>query len=77
MPAVSREYIDGMAANGIKTVRVPVAWDTFSQGGVIPEANLARVHEVAQWIVDANMYCIIDIHWDGGWIRNEGTRASD
>lgn len=73
MPVVTPEYVQGMAANGIKTVRVPVAWDTFSENGVIPADKLARIREVVQWIVDADMYCIVNIHWDGGWIRNEGT----
>src|SRR5512140_1302166 len=34
-PLVTQAYIDGMAKNGIKTVRVPVAWDTYANGGVI------------------------------------------
>jgi endoglucanase len=73
MPLVTSEYVNGMAANGIKTVRVPVAWETFSENGVIPADKMARVREVVQWIVDADMYAIVNIHWDGGWIRNEGT----
>ena len=73
MPLITREYINGMAANGIRTVRVPVAWDTYSEDGVIPADKMARVREVVQWIVDAGMYGIVNIHWDGGWIRNEGT----
>ena len=73
MPLVTQAYIDGMAANGIKTVRVPVAWNTFAVNGVIQADKMARIREVVQWIVDANMYCIVNIHWDGGWIRNEGT----
>jgi endoglucanase len=70
-PLVSQAYIKGMASRGIKTVRVPVAWDTYAKNGVIDATKLARVKEVVGWILDANMYAIVNIHWDGGWIFNE------
>ncbi len=73
MPLVTEAYIHGMAEHGIRTVRVPVAWNTFSDNGVIPSDKMARVREVVQWIVEANMYALVNIHWDGGWIRNQGT----
>jgi endoglucanase len=49
-------------------VRVPVAWDTYASGGRIPPDKMARVSEVVDWITDAGMFCIVNIHWDGGWI---------
>ena len=70
-PNITREFIDGMASRGIKTVRVPVAWDTYATNGTINAAHLSRVKEVVGWILDANLYAIVNIHWDGGWIFNE------
>ncbi len=70
-PVISQAYIDGMAHNGIKTVRVPVAWDTYANQGVIDPSKLNRVKEVVSWIEAAGMYSIVNIHWDGGWIFNE------
>lgn len=70
-PMISKAYIDGMARNGIKSVRVPVAWDTYAANGVIDASKLARVKEVVSWIEAAGMYAIVNIHWDGGWIFNE------
>ncbi len=75
-PLISQTYINGMASHGIKTVRVPVAWDTYAVNGVIPADKMARVHEVVQWIIDADMYAIVDIHWDRGWIENQGKTDS-
>jgi endoglucanase len=72
-PVITEELISGMAANGIRTIRLPVAWDTYAVNGVIPADKMARVREVTEWIVEAGMYAIVNIHWDGGWIRNEGT----
>jgi endoglucanase len=70
-PLVSQAYIKGMASRGIKTVRVPVAWDTYAKNGVIDATKLSRVKEVVGWILAAGMYAIVNIHWDGGWIFNE------
>jgi endoglucanase len=70
-PLITQTFIDGVAKNGIKTVRVPVAWDTYAMNGTIDAAKLARVKEVVRWIEAAGMYAIVNIHWDGGWIFNE------
>ncbi|WP_438021567.1 glycoside hydrolase family 5 protein [Sorangium sp. So ce315] len=70
-PLITRTFIDGMASRGIKTVRVPVAWDTYAVNGTIDAAKMARVKEVVGWIEAAGMYSIVNIHWDGGWIYNE------
>lgn len=70
-PSITQTFINGMAAQGIKTVRVPVAWDTYASNGVIDATKLNRVKEVVSWIQAAGMYSIVNIHWDGGWIFNE------
>jgi endoglucanase len=36
---------------------------------------MARVREVVEWILQADMYCIVNIHWDGGWIMNLGNET--
>lgn len=70
-PLITREFIDGIASRGIKTVRLPVAWDTYAMSGQVNAAHLSRVKEVVGWIVDSGLYAIVNIHWDGGWIFNE------
>ena len=70
-PLITQAFINGMASRGIKTVRVPVAWDTYAVNGVIDAAKINRVKEVVGWIEAAGMYSIVNIHWDGGWIDNE------
>jgi len=70
-PLITQTFINGMASRGIKTVRVPVAWDTYASNGVIDATKLNRVKEVVGWIEAAGMYSIVNIHWDGGWIYNE------
>lgn len=70
-PLISQAYIDGMASRGIKTVRVPVAWNTYAVNGVIDQTKMDRVKQVVSFIEAAGMYSIVDIHWDGGWIDND------
>ena len=67
-PRITKEYIDHLAALGFRTVRLPVAWDTYARDGRIQPDKLARVGEVVDWITAAGMFCIVNIHWDGGWI---------
>lgn len=67
-PRITREYIDRLAALGFKTVRLPVAWDSYARDGRIQPDKLARVAEVVDWITADGMFCIVNIHWDGGWI---------
>ena len=67
-PRITRQYIEGLAALGFKTARLPVAWDTYARDGRIPPDKLARVGEVVDWITAAGMFCVVNIHWDGGWI---------
>jgi endoglucanase len=70
-PLITQAYINGMASHGIKTVRVPVAWNTYAVNGVIDSTKMDRVKQVVGWIGAAGMYSIVNIHWDGGWIDND------
>src|SRR5258705_540875 len=67
-PRITKEYVASLAALGFKTVRLPVAWDTYARDGRIQPDKLARVGEVIDWITAAGMFCVVNIHWDGGWI---------
>ena len=75
-PMVTQAYINGMASHGIKTVRVPVAWNTYAVNGVIDSTKMDRVKQVVGWIQSAGMYSIVNIHWDGGWIDNDDTDSN-
>ncbi len=70
-PTITKEYVESLAHLGFKSVRLPVAWDTYAVDGRIEPAKLARVSEVVDWITGAGMYCIVNIHWDGGWIDSD------
>jgi endoglucanase len=72
-PRITKGYVARLAGLGFKTVRLPVAWDTYAVDGRIQPYELRRVGEVVDWITKAGMFCVLDIHWDGGWI-DSGSR---
>jgi endoglucanase len=67
-PLITKEYVESLARLGFKTVRLPVAWDTYAVDGRIEPDKFGRVSEVVNWITGAGMFCVLNIHWDGGWI---------
>ena len=70
-PTTTQEMIQGMKAAGFDTIRIPIAWTNgmnFESGDYTIDSRLMeRVDEVVTWALDADMYVIINDHWDGGW----------
>jgi len=70
-PPITKELVESYARLGFKTVRLPVAWDTYAEDGRILPDKMQRVSEVVDWITGAGMFCVVNIHWDGGWIDSD------
>ncbi len=70
-PYTSAEMIQGMKDAGFDTLRIPIAWTNgmnFESGDyTIDERLFQRVEQVVNYALDADMYVIINDHWDGGW----------
>lgn len=72
-PTITQSIIQGYADEGFGVLRVPVAWSNMmSDDGTytINADYMARVHQVIDWALDTDMYVIINLHWDGGWLEN-------
>lgn len=75
-PMTSKKLIDAVKAGGFNVVRIPCAWSGYIEDAAtykIKESWLARVKEVVDYCVDNDMYVILNIHWDGGWLENNPT----
>lgn len=72
-PTTTQTLINAVKAAGFNTVRIPVAWDCHSTNGVIDPNWLARVKAVVDYAINSQMYAIINIHWDNGWLENNVT----
>lgn len=71
-PVVTQAMIDGYAEAGFDTLRVPVAWSNLMADDgtyTISDAYMARVKEIVDWALDADLYVILNLHWDGGWLE--------
>jgi endoglucanase len=70
-PIITKNLIDSVKANGFNAIRVPVAWSKFSDESTftIEISWMERVEEVVNYILDNDMYAIVNIHWDGGWMQ--------
>jgi aryl-phospho-beta-D-glucosidase BglC (GH1 family) len=75
-PVANQTLINSVKAAGFNTVRLPVAWNCHTSNGVINAAWLARVKTVVDYCIANNMYVILNIHWDGGWLENNVTTSA-
>lgn len=75
-PITTRECIEGIKNAGFGSVRIPVAWSNMlSDDGTytIDSQYIERVDEIIGYVLDADMYAVVNIHWDGGWWSDFGS----
>ena len=75
-----KQLFNFLKKSGFKTIRFPVTWKHFmDESGKVNPLWMSRVKEVVKWIIDANMYCIINVHNDvkaGNWL-SEGMASKN
>jgi len=75
-PVVSQELINSVKAAGFNAIRIPCAWDGYivdEETYEISDTWFARVKEVVDYCYENEMYVILNIHWDGGWLEENPT----
>ena len=66
-PVTTPELMLMMKNAGFGAVRVPVTWGIhMDASGKVFDAWMNRVHEVVGYVLDAGMYCILNVHHDTG-----------
>ncbi|MGL1958457.1 MAG: cellulase family glycosylhydrolase [Colwellia sp.] len=70
-PLITKALVDAIKAAGFKSIRLPVAWSQFSDEAnfVIKAEWLNRVEEVVNYALENDMFVMMNIHWDGGWMQ--------
>ena len=74
-PVITRELIETVRQAGFGCIRVPVTW--MNHIGPAPdfrveEAWMSRVREVVDMVLEAGLYCILNVHHDtgtNGWLH--------
>ena len=77
-PATTKAMIDMVKKSGVKTVRVPVTWYEHMDPVTykIDETWMNRVEEIVDYVLEDDMYCIINVHHDTGekgWLKANST----
>ncbi len=72
-PVTTPELFAAVKKAGFNAVRVPVTWrEHIDEYGNIDPEWLARVQEVVDYVMELDMYCVLNVHHDsggGGWLR--------
>jgi aryl-phospho-beta-D-glucosidase BglC (GH1 family) len=75
-PRTTEDLILAVKEAGFNAVRIPCSWDQHIEDRSthrIKASWLKRVQEVVDYCVENEMYAILNIHWDGGWLENNCT----
>lgn len=66
-PKTTPEFIQMMKDAGFTAIRVPVTWyNHMDKNGNVDAAWMARVKEIVDYVINAGLYCIINVHHDTG-----------
>lgn len=77
-PMITQDLITKGKDLGFDAIRLPCAWDQYANQTTakISDSWLNRVKDVVQYCINANLYVLLNIHWDGGWLENHVNAVS-
>lgn len=73
-PLTTQAVIDNAKSHGFDGIRIPCAWNQYVLEGTTSDIDpewMARVKEVVDYCMNADVYAILNIHWDGGWLETD------
>ena len=67
-PVTTKSMIDAVKNKGFKTIRIPVSYrNHLDENNCIDESWLARLKEVVDYVIQNDMFCIINLHHEN-WL---------
>ncbi len=77
-PVTKPELITMMKEAGFGAIRVPITWYAhIDSDGNVDAAWMKRVHEVVDYVINAGLYCVVNVHHDTGAHDNSWVIADD
>ncbi len=73
-PWTTQAVIDNAKSHGFDGIRIPCSWNQYIVPGTTSDINpawMARVKDVVDYCMKADVRAILNIHWDGGWLEND------
>ncbi len=76
-PEITEAFVAFTKEAGFNAIRLPVSWDQYADPDTaeIDADWLARVKEVVEYCLQNDLFVIVNIHWDGGWLEENVTPA--
>lgn len=77
-PTVSQAFINSVKEAGFNAIRLPAAWHCHMADMstyTIDPTWLARVQEIVDYCINADMIVVLNTHWDAGWLELNCTSA--
>lgn len=77
-PVITETYVKAVKQLGFSAIRIPCAWNLHLDNEAtahIDQNWMKRVKEVVGYCVNNDLYVMLNIHWDGGWLENNITKA--
>lgn len=70
-PAITADFIALAKKSGFNAIRLPVSWDQYAdqRTAALDPAWQNRIKQVVQYCIDNDLYVLVNIHWDGGWLE--------
>ena len=72
-PIITEDFIKFVKQSGFNAIRIPCAWNLTHVDNTatahIDQNWLNRVKEVVGYCVNNDVYVLLNIHWDGGWLE--------
>lgn len=73
-PIVTKKLIDAYYMAGFSAVRIPVSWsEHMDEKGNINDEWLDRIEEVVGYVLEYDMYCIINSQNDQNWLTTDSS----
>ena len=75
-PVITKTTIDAVKEKGFKTVRIPITYrNHIDANNQIDEEWLSRIKEVVDYVIEDDMYCIINLHHENWLIADVDKQA--
>ncbi len=77
-PVITEEYVKAVKQLGFSAIRIPCAWNFHLDNEATAHLDqnwVNRVKEVVGYCVNNDIYVMLNIHWDGGWLEKNITKA--
>jgi endoglucanase len=75
---ITESYVKTIKQSGFNAVRIPCGYNFHMDNAKTAHIDpnwINRVKEVIGYCISNDMYVLLNIHWDGGWLENNCTKA--